>query len=888
MVATRRNPVVPAQSANPRTNSTQAVQKGSKQARNVSQNGLSQDVELSQPNQPGAKQKGNKRKKSKKSKSVMKKFIDLLTRVFVFFVIVYTMRVCPNDDALETPLCRALFMYRKHFLEPVLLPPFQALYYHPTVQPYVQTVQPHIENAMRVTTPIITRTTKEINSRVLPQWNKRVLPLVHRHVTPQLRRLDPAVTYYNTQLLRIERAYNLQLAPRVAFISTHAQTAATASKPYVALAGDKSYQAFQASKPHVLNFLSWLKVQLDHAFVLLGHWRRLYVDPHLLKIWEKVTELSSGSTSSSTSLNKTNILQNTSSSHASGHSIESFSAPSHLQEEVTPEASVTPEEAEQHASSTTPDIPIPPPTEEAALSIESIIAESLHGASQSSSTKATEVPSSTEQVEPTSMIADDPITGLNDGNDQPPFEPATSLIAESLHNAPVAESLSSSQVFETAPPVASPIVMAEEPETPDDPSEEEEDPLAALYAQLGLAPEPAPAPTDSSASTEETPVEDNETEEEKENRRVAAATALAAKRAAIEAKHTEWEVKLHDLIASYKNEAGGRLIAIRQAGGKQIMADPKINDMVDDLEKAGNKYLKGIEGYLSELNKGIDKKAKLGSDKRRIWDAVVTKVEEKFNEELKTLRSTVHDMYVNVVNEELELIRDWATEVKSVAEQGQMAVGLDYVWLDDVTARDWTRYHDLIKTYEAFAQDIQAIQAGSHELSPSSNPLVDILDDLDADVQDIVLGFESGLRRLRRVGDKELNPDTKPEKGRKGSTTPAAPVEEKHQSLASPAPNGAAVEPEVSILPIDSSPSVEATPEVSILPISPGDKPPALDNEGTQEPLFLDDLPGIAFIGRGSEEVMERLKGVTVEGSETEAQSKPTTGSVSSNDHVEL
>lgn len=32
-----------------------------------------------------------------------------------------------------------------------------------------------------------------------------------------------------------------------------------------------------------------------------------------------------------------------------------------------------------------------------------------------------------------------------------------------------------------------------------------------------------------------------------------------------------------------------------------------------------------------------------------------------------------------------------------MAEKGQSAVGLDYVWLDDVTAGDWTRYHALIK-----------------------------------------------------------------------------------------------------------------------------------------------------------------------------------------------
>lgn len=34
-------------------------------------------------------------------------------------------------------------------------------------------------------------------------------------------------------------------------------------------------------------------------------------------------------------------------------------------------------------------------------------------------------------------------------------------------------------------------------------------------------------------------------------------------------------------------------------------------------------------------------------------------------------------------------------EVKSLAEDAQGDIGLDYAWLDDVTYTDWQRYHDL-------------------------------------------------------------------------------------------------------------------------------------------------------------------------------------------------
>lgn len=35
--------------------------------------------------------------------------------------------------------------------------------------------------------------------------------------------------------------------------------------------------------------------------------------------------------------------------------------------------------------------------------------------------------------------------------------------------------------------------------------------------------------------------------------------------------------------------------------------------------------------------------------------------------------------------------------LKDMADAAQADVGLDYVWLEDVTYRDWQRYHDLAR-----------------------------------------------------------------------------------------------------------------------------------------------------------------------------------------------
>ena len=35
--------------------------------------------------------------------------------------------------------------------------------------------------------------------------------------------------------------------------------------------------------------------------------------------------------------------------------------------------------------------------------------------------------------------------------------------------------------------------------------------------------------------------------------------------------------------------------------------------------------------------------------------------------------------------------------MKELADAAQVSVGMDWTWLDDVTAKDWQRYHDLIR-----------------------------------------------------------------------------------------------------------------------------------------------------------------------------------------------
>lgn len=164
-----------------------------------------------------------------------------------------------------------------------------------------------------------------------------------------------------------------------------------------------------------------------------------------------------------------------------------------------------------------------------------------------------------------------------------------------------------------------------------------------------------------------------------------------------------------------------------------------------------------------------------------------------------------------------------------------------------MTYLDWQRYHDLARSEfcipyfirisltisrripigsENFTTHAHSVQDGSHP-SPPINPVVAAIADLQVEVEDVVAGFETRLRRITRGGARAF-----------GTT------EEESDDEEAPAPG----DETVSILPI----------EESALP------------EHTQSPADVEVPPVV--IGRGKEEVEAALNRVAdLEGDKTSA-----------------
>lgn len=386
---------------------------------------------------------------------------------------------------------------------------------------------------------------------------------------------------------------------------------------------------------------------------------------------------------------------------------------------------------------------------------------------------------------------------------------------------------------------------------------DDDDDLAEFYADLGISDDHTPleeAPEQTEAAPVETPKE--ETEEEK----AARLAAVAEKRANIVARHVKWEDSLAHSVVTQEIKLRAALAGVRSAAAAELEALEDIDVEIEGLVKEGDKLLKGAEGYL----KNLAKEKRGASEKTSLWVRVVDKIEEKFTKRLHQTEGLVNAWYMGVVQKEMLEVRtntrkspDWtsadftpqvqehADVVKGIADAAQADIGLDYVWLDDVTYHDWQRYHDLSRselrscvvrpcadrsrasrfTESAnFTQDALMIQNGSHPVA-LENPVISAIEDLESEVKDVVGGFEMRLRRVKRAGDRTLT----------------------GEPSASAGANDAGATENTN------------APTVSILPV-PG---------AGSEPGVLHDAPPVV-IGRGKQEVLDAMGRVEA-GKATEA-----------------
>ncbi|CCM02566.1 uncharacterized protein FIBRA_04669 [Fibroporia radiculosa] len=748
-----------------------------------------------------------KSKKAKKKPAHTAGFLDLLSKVLLLWLFVYALVVCP-DAQHKSLLCRGIAEYRRLVLDSYVFPPLQLVLAHPSVAPYVERARPYTNRAIAMAKPIARRTSREWNARVVPQWNKRVVPLWRTYALPQVERLDMHVAPYRA---RVVDQYQRRVEPCIQQVSPYVtRTVHTlrrwqhGARPYIVLTVHKTYDGYQRVSPYAKPVWDQFKSLVKQLIAGLTRQRQQFVDPHVQKIWERVKELSSGkSRISSVAGPRDYITIRGSNAESEATSVRSTSVSVSLGSASPPASSVFDNTEFLNVVPVSKSLPSyiesafptfsPSEVEEVATSV---VSELLYPARDTASSLLTDT---TTSVSPTSSFSGSSFlreTGIwsaspsaADMSSSASFlaSPITeqSSIAISLGGA--APSLSSSVSTVAGQPAASVTLVA----TPLGSAVSDDDTdvdLDAFYAELGLQDVIADA-TRSDAEAPPRPSVKAESDGEKAERLRIRAKKMADKRADIMARHQKWEGELAAQIQASTDSLRQALLALRKDAALELKDSYEIRAEVENLVEEAEKYLRGAEKYLQTLRY----ESRTDEEKHNVWERVTDKVDEKFAERLGQTEAVVNGWFMTVVDKELAEVRKVAAAVKDIADRGQTDIGMDYAYLDDVTYQDWERYHDLLKKSGDFADLAHAIQNGT-DSSPVLNPVVTEIEDLQAEVQDVVVGFETRLRRIKRNGERTLS-----------GSGPEVTAEPENESA--------------SILPIEDAEKTQAPTDVNIPPV---------------------------------------------------------------------
>jgi hypothetical protein len=682
----------------------------------------------------------------------------------LLFFTIYSLSACPHDAELKSPICRGLSEYRRLILEPYILPTVNKALSHPSILPYVDRAMPYANQAIRIASPVVLRTQHEWNHRIVPQWNKVIVPQYHKYLTPQLERVSAATEPY---LSALNEKYESSLGPNVRTVIDTMDKCQRAARPYILIATDKTHSAYQAARPYMHPVWQRIMHILKQLLVFLRAQRRQFVDPHVARIWERIKELSRGGDETVTA----HPLSTPSVSLAT-------SVGAHVVSPVVQGVSAWPDEARQTASVE----PVGP------SSVTSLSSESL--------------PISTPISEPSQTGEEAASEAFSSTSSSP-----VGSIPVKAHTSPVGESISLS----TTAPSSTPTIPR--------PLDDDVD-LEAFYADIEFSEEePEPEMQEEDVADTESPSLD---EEQLEERRLQELAKTAEKRHNITSRHTKWEEKLEKAIKENKKSLRKALVALRKAAVQDLKTNKDVQSAIEQLVENAEKFLKGAEAYLNKLKT----ESQTMDEKVTLWTKVCAKIDTKFAEHLRHTEDVVNGWHTKHLEKEvqevsfrtgsrthiiinsisgIQQVKRVAEQVREVADDAQADVGYEYIWLADVTYHDWQRYHALVgsecffffmhlcyllnclvlKGSNNFTELANSIQNGSHP-SPPIDPIPSVMHDLQLELQDVIAGFETRFRRIKRNGFRtfdSLSGDTMDEEENEH-------VSESHQP------------PEVSILPI--------------------------------------------------------------------------------------
>lgn len=549
-------------------------------------------------------------------------FLDRILRTILLSLAIYALLVCPSDTRLESPTCRAIHSWRLT-LEPYVLKPVISLASHSSVQPVIQKVKPHYDEAVRRATPIL-RTIQ-----------RTVEPRIHA-----LRSRTRSVSQPYIRTLQLE--YDSRLQPYVAHF-----------EPYYRTTHRYTIRQWAAIRAELGPFIGRARI------FLLGQWENTIKPKVLVPAWECLQGvpvwLDMRFGDQARSLKSTYIDEQIKKMHSKIEELGSHSTVSGVIPTATTSSMIG-----------SPRV--------------GVISEMVSSAVEGIESRATSATAPVEKFATESiMIVEDVASSLV------ATTPAHSLSEEPTtapsRIVPAAEStVSSSKTpnLEAAARASSGSGASESVPSPaPDAVAQEDDPLEFLALFTAKA-----SPTMSS----DVPLWTGPSEEEIARRK----RETAEKRRNLEKRHADWEAKVEGEGEGIRNRLVNDIMRIRSdavTSLSETAEDPdSVGAQVAAFRAEGAKALRGTRAYVDKLMTGHYH----GAEKIGLLDNVVKKVEQRYTEGAHALSEKIATWWAAVRDEVTRLVIQAGEDIKGVALDGQADMGMDYSYLDDVSARDWT------------------------------------------------------------------------------------------------------------------------------------------------------------------------------------------------------
>lgn len=456
--------------------------------------------------------------------------------------------------------------------------------------------------------------------RVVTQWQKRVVPQYEKHIAPQLSKLEPYAARAESCVDKAEATYTTRIAPHVRTAIYNLQRWQQQAQPHIILAIQKTHDYYHTAKPHAVIVAKRIVAETQRALFFLREQRRIFVDPHVTQLWEKVKELSrvSPATSATTT------------------------APSDPADFPSPELDIseTSEAEPNHASPASPT-----PSFQPVVETDPVPDEVIETSAVETGTILNEDPTTTANIdEPAAFVSPTPPSANPATTPVQTLESSSSVLSESASAAssviPAVTGGLSSSIASAAP--TGPILYAAS--SPVHIGDDDEVDINAFYAELGLD-----EPLVISQSQEQAPFTPPESEEERAERLRRKAEETARKRADIEARHSKWEAELQSQMEIGRSTLKPKLEAIRVTAAADLIEAPEIRTAIEGLVADAEKYIKGAEVYL----KNLKAESRKNDEKMSLWERVVEKVGVKFSERLGVVEAVVNTWYGVILDQEL-------------------------------------------------------------------------------------------------------------------------------------------------------------------------------------------------------------------------------------------